>query len=349
MCLQENRRGWKGHEFKKECHSRGLSGVAEVLRHRGRVKLEEPFMFGGLHLADTLAGVEFIRKNVKVILDEERASFSEYIRFGEIFGGILPYQFRDYKMAEEFYMKAHSKMPSNSKINHKVGVLYLTCDELRDIPQSINFLRCAVENEMSNIFAALDMIRAMMSSVTEHLTEIEQVIQLYFKRIEEGLASPTKSELSWILGCAKFMGSDKEGAVRAWISGQKLSPNKNIFTDLIPTIKRYQWDRTLISLNLVKSTLENSLTTCSDADDIVILQNMIETLPTPVNRGTFQRRSLPGSGGFNFTNRGGRQESDLDNNWRRYAIPSGDANTTNNNARRGGHTQARSSSPANWR
>lgn len=66
MCLQENRRGWKGHEFKKECHSRGLSGVAEVLRHRGRVKLEEPFMFGGLHLADTLAGVEFIRKNVKV-------------------------------------------------------------------------------------------------------------------------------------------------------------------------------------------------------------------------------------------------------------------------------------------
>lgn len=83
---------------------------------------------------------------------------------------------------------------------------------------------------MSNIFAALDMIRAMMSSVTEHLTEIEQVIQLYFKRIEEGLASPTKSELSWILGCAKFMGSDKEGAVRAWISGQKLSPNKNIFT-----------------------------------------------------------------------------------------------------------------------
>lgn len=70
----------------------------------------------------------------------------------------------------------------------------------------------------------------MISSVSEHLAEIEEVIQLYLERIKDGFTGLTESELKWILGCAKFMTvSDKEDAVTVWISGQELNPTKNAF------------------------------------------------------------------------------------------------------------------------
>ncbi|XP_021943414.1 uncharacterized protein LOC110842021 isoform X2 [Folsomia candida] len=325
-------------------------GMAEVVRYRCRASLGGSFKFGGLHLANNFATVEFIRKQTKAIQDEERATFAEYIRFGEIFAGILPHQFRDYKMAEVFYKEAYLIMPSNSKINHKLGTLYFTSDELRDIPRSLHFLRRAVKREFSNVFATLDLLGVMISSVSEHLAEIEEVIQLYLERIKDGFTGLTESELKWILGCAKFMTvSDKEDAVTVWISGQELNPTKNAFAKLLLSIKRYHWDNNLINLNLVKSTLENSLRTRTDTNEIAILRNMIETLPTATNRGTFQT-SLPTRGGF--SKRGGCQESDLDTNWRTSSRPvpnRGEVPTNNFGRRRTLRQQHRPTSPINWR
>lgn len=102
--------------------------------------------------------------------------------------------------------------------------------QLRDIPRSLHFLRRAVKREFSNVFATLDLLGVMISSVSEHLAEIEEVIQLYLERIKDGFTGLTESELKWILGCAKFMTvSDKEDAVTVWISGQELNPTKNAF------------------------------------------------------------------------------------------------------------------------
>jgi hypothetical protein len=58
-------------------------------------------------------------------------SFAELIRAGEIVSSILPYEYRDFQKGEDCYKRAWEKNPTNSKINHKLGLLYLTTKKVR--------------------------------------------------------------------------------------------------------------------------------------------------------------------------------------------------------------------------
>jgi hypothetical protein len=52
-------------------------------------------------------------------------SFAEHIRAGEMLSSLLPHEHRNYPAAEKYYLQAFRKKPTNSKINHKLGNLYL--------------------------------------------------------------------------------------------------------------------------------------------------------------------------------------------------------------------------------
>jgi len=54
------------------------------------------------------------------------ASFSELIRAGEMLSSLLPENFRDLKAAEKYYLEAMKLKSNNSKLHHKLGILYLT-------------------------------------------------------------------------------------------------------------------------------------------------------------------------------------------------------------------------------
>jgi hypothetical protein len=68
-----------------------------------------------------------------VIRRGSRKTFAELIRSGEIVSNILPFRYRDFIAAEKYYRGAWSLAPLNSKINHKLGVLYLMSEEVRII------------------------------------------------------------------------------------------------------------------------------------------------------------------------------------------------------------------------
>jgi hypothetical protein len=64
------------------------------------------------------------------MMEFENRSYGELIRSGEIISNILPHKYRDYLSAEKFYLEAWQMYPNNSKINHKLGVLYFLSDEV---------------------------------------------------------------------------------------------------------------------------------------------------------------------------------------------------------------------------
>jgi hypothetical protein len=57
-------------------------------------------------------------------------TFPELIRAGDIVCNILPHCYRDYKKAEEYFLRARIGHERNSKVNHKLGGLFLTKGEV---------------------------------------------------------------------------------------------------------------------------------------------------------------------------------------------------------------------------
>jgi len=62
--------------------------------------------------------------------ESEAFHFAGLIRAGEILSSLMPKDHRDYLAAEKYFRMAWRRMPTNSKINHKLGTLYATSDEV---------------------------------------------------------------------------------------------------------------------------------------------------------------------------------------------------------------------------
>jgi hypothetical protein len=57
--------------------------------------------------------------------NQEKPSFAELIRAAEMLSSLLPPKRRNYPAAEKYYLQAYRLKPTNSKVNHKLGNLYL--------------------------------------------------------------------------------------------------------------------------------------------------------------------------------------------------------------------------------
>jgi hypothetical protein len=62
--------------------------------------------------------------------NQEKPSFAELIRAAEMLSSLLPPKRRNYPAAEKYYLQAYRLKPTNSKVNHKLGIFYLIAPEV---------------------------------------------------------------------------------------------------------------------------------------------------------------------------------------------------------------------------
>jgi len=74
-------------------------------------------------------------------------NYAESIRCGDILSSILPKSYKDYELAEKYFLHALTRAGTYSKIYHKLGVLYSRAEQV-DSFSVCNY--CLVYNYYSN-------------------------------------------------------------------------------------------------------------------------------------------------------------------------------------------------------
>lgn len=74
--------------------------------------------------------------NFRDALSGDRICFGELIRYGEILSSTLPQEHRKYDLAEDCLLSAMTLIPDNSKVHHRLGILYLCEEVILNFPTS---------------------------------------------------------------------------------------------------------------------------------------------------------------------------------------------------------------------